>query len=73
MFLSSEKMLPATGQGRDSFAQQVRDAVDAFYVHYADQADYVSYFQRQWETRQVDLPYLFNNLPLMFRMCIRVL
>jgi len=35
MFLSSEKimlMLPATGQGRDSFAQQVRDAVDAFYV-----------------------------------------
>ncbi|DBA71835.1 TPA: hypothetical protein ACH3X2_010886 [Trebouxia sp. C0005] len=51
MFLSTDTimlMLPATGQGRDSFAQQVRDAVDAFYVQYTQQAEYVSYFQKQW-------------------------
>ena len=41
-------MLPATGQSRESFAQQVLGAVDTFYTQYAEQADYVSYFKKQW-------------------------
>ena len=38
----------ADDQSRESFTQQVHDAVDMFCTQYAEQADYVSYFQRQW-------------------------
>ncbi|KAL3162637.1 hypothetical protein ABBQ38_008683 [Trebouxia sp. C0009 RCD-2024] len=51
MFLTMEKimlMLPATGQSRGGFAQQVHAAVESFTVQYAEQADFVSYFQKQW-------------------------
>lgn len=51
MFLSMEKimlMLPSIDQSKESFTQQVHDAVDTFCTQYAEQADYVSYFQKQW-------------------------
>ncbi len=41
-------MLPATSQGRDSFAQQVLDDIDVFYAVCTEQADYASYLQKTW-------------------------
>ncbi|DBA69546.1 TPA: hypothetical protein ACH3X2_012744 [Trebouxia sp. C0005] len=69
MFLSTEEimlMLLATGQGRDSFAQQVRDAVDiidAFYMQYAQHAEYVSYFQKQWGQKTDEWVRGFQGVP----------
>ena len=48
MFLSLEKimlMLPVTGQSRDSFRQQVQQAVEEFCLQYAQHADFVKYIQ----------------------------
>ena len=47
MFLSMGKimlMLPSIDQSKESFTQQVSDAVDTFCTQYAEQADYVSYY-----------------------------
>ena len=38
-------------QSRESFTQQVHDDVDMFCTQYAEQADFVSYFQKQWEKK----------------------
>ena len=51
MFLGMERimlMLPSTHQSRESFTEQVHGAVALFCTQYAEQADYVSYFQKQW-------------------------
>ncbi|KAL3144261.1 hypothetical protein ABBQ32_004034 [Trebouxia sp. C0010 RCD-2024] len=57
MFLTMEKimlMLPATGQSREGFAQQVHASVESFTLQYAEQADFVSYFQKQWGKKTGD-------------------
>ena len=41
-------MLPSTHQSRESFTEQVHGAVAMLCTRYAEQADYVLYFQKQW-------------------------
>ena len=56
MFLSMAKimlMLPSIDQSKESFTQQVHDAVDTFCTQYAEQADYVLTSKSSGERRQV--------------------
>ena len=51
MFLSLEKimlMLPAIGQTKDSFRLQVQQAVEDFYLQYAQHTDFVKYIREYY-------------------------